>query len=169
MLKFRDPRKAVSLKSRVHSDEGWADATIANVSARGLMLICEDPPERRSFIEVRHGSACIVGQVMWSDGSRCGVRTRETIDIPALLGQGSPRPRNEQQDRRSPERPSNTQSPSYRIIAQHEASTRWGIYLQWGAVALGGVVGAVLLAGVVGSFLERSLEPVRSLLGASAE
>lgn len=164
MLKFRDPRKSVSLKSRLHSDHGWTDVTIANVSTRGLMLVCESPPAKRSFIEVRHGSASIVGQVMWSEGPRCGVRTREPIDIPALLGQAPPRPRTGEDERRTPGRDAGTRSPAYRIIEQREASARWGVYMQWGAVAFAGIMGAVLLAGVVGSFLERSLDPVRSLL-----
>lgn len=43
-------------------------------------------PRAGDFIEIRLGQACITAQVRWSRGSRCGVRSRERIDVAALLG-----------------------------------------------------------------------------------
>ena len=65
--------------------EGWHDIVICNVSSRGLMARTRAAPPRGSFIEIRHGSICIVGQVRWSAGARFGIRAQERIDIMGLL------------------------------------------------------------------------------------
>ena len=55
-----------------------------NVSSHGMMLLMDEPPPRGTFVEVRCGSAAIVGRVMWSDAGRCGLRTQKRISVAAL-------------------------------------------------------------------------------------
>ena len=84
MLKTREPRHDVQLPARLRGDDGWADVAIRNVSSHGMMLLIKDPPERCAYIEVRRGSAAIVGRVMWSAPGRCGLRTKEKISVASL-------------------------------------------------------------------------------------
>lgn len=89
-LKHRELRQPASVPARLRSDAGWTDVTIANVSSRGMMLRCVSPPPRRSYIEVRHAGVCIVGRVVWQEGTRCGVHTQARVDVDDLLS-NSPR------------------------------------------------------------------------------
>jgi len=41
-------------------------------------------PSRGSFIEVECAQLTIIGEVRWSIGNQCGVRTREVLNIPGL-------------------------------------------------------------------------------------
>lgn len=83
-MKTREPRHDVQLPARLRGDDGWADVAIRNVSSHGMMLLIKDPPERGTYIEVRRGSAAIVGRVMWTAPGRCGLRTKEKISVAAL-------------------------------------------------------------------------------------
>ncbi|MFC3173053.1 hypothetical protein ACFOD9_02180 [Novosphingobium bradum] len=82
----RDPRRTTLLKAQVRGEHGWSEALVCNLSAHGLMLRGVDLPRRGSFIEISCDKTRAVGQVRWSIGSRCGVRTREAIDPAAWLG-----------------------------------------------------------------------------------
>jgi hypothetical protein len=90
----RDPRRQTLLRAQVRGDGGWAEAIVCNVSAHGLMLRGEELPRRGAFIEIASGPLIVAGQVRWALPGRCGVRTREAIDVAALLGEaGAPGPR----------------------------------------------------------------------------
>jgi hypothetical protein len=82
----RDPRRATFLKVYVRSDNGWSEAVLCNVSAHGMMLRGDDLPRRGNFIEIDSGTVTVVGQVRWALAGRCGIRTREAVDLGALLG-----------------------------------------------------------------------------------
>lgn len=81
----REPRKTTFIQARVLTDAGWCDATIRNLSSGGMMI--EMPggaPRRGSYVELRRATSVLVGRVIWSAANRCGVSTRERIDIAAL-------------------------------------------------------------------------------------
>src|SRR5688572_7701902 len=101
----REKRISVIEPVRLRCDEGWLDATIGNVSSRGVMLRGSSLPPKGSFIEVRHGSQVLVGRVVWSRSNACGVRTQDVIDIPALLCRDHVQPRKAGVERRKPSRP----------------------------------------------------------------
>lgn len=82
----RDSRRNTFLKVQVRSDSGWSEAIVCNVSSHGMMLRGEDLPGRGSFIEIVGGKVSLAGHVRWSLAGRCGIRTREVIDLAALLG-----------------------------------------------------------------------------------
>ena len=82
----RENRKSVRISVRVRTDDGWADATVRNVSKRGMMLHSLQPLRRNDFIEVTRGRHRVVGRVVWSEGAGCGLRTQDQIDIAGLLG-----------------------------------------------------------------------------------
>lgn len=86
-MKNRSQRISTFLPARVRTDSGWADATIRNISPHGAMIELADPPDRGSYVELRRATSVIIGRIIWSDGRRCGVMTRDMIDIPNMLGQ----------------------------------------------------------------------------------
>lgn len=83
----RDPRRSTFVKVHVRSDAGWSEAVVCNVSAHGMMLRGDGLPKRCSFVEISSGKVAFAGQVRWSLAGRCGVRTREVVNIAALLGE----------------------------------------------------------------------------------
>lgn len=100
----REPRKSVRIGVRLKDDAGWSDAHILNVSSRGVMAQCQDPPPRGSYIEIRRGTYMMIGRVAWSGTDRIGIRVREQIDLEDLLlpvtpGRKAPRRANEVQMR----------------------------------------------------------------------
>lgn len=83
----RAARTAVTVPCRIRTDAGWADATIHNVSDRGLMVSMEAPPMRSSYVDIRRGTLVIVGRVVWSRGKRFGVRTQDRVRACDLLNE----------------------------------------------------------------------------------
>lgn len=83
----RDPRQTIFLKVNIRSRHGWTEAIVCNVSAHGMMLRGDQLPGRGSFIEIASGPVALAGQVRWSLAGRCGIRTREVVNLSALLGE----------------------------------------------------------------------------------
>lgn len=84
-MKNREARTAIVMPARMRTDSGWHDATIRNVSSHGAMLqTCGRAPDRGTYIELRRDTLVFVGRIVWSTANRCGVATRERIDLCAL-------------------------------------------------------------------------------------
>lgn len=81
----RENRKTVRIGVRVRTDTGWTDATIRNVSNRGMMLQTLQPLRRNQFVEIARGRHRMAGRIVWSRDSVCGLQVREQVDIPGLL------------------------------------------------------------------------------------
>jgi hypothetical protein len=98
-LPRRPLRKLASLKVQFRAGEEWSEVTLANVSARGVMVRSPAPPQVGADIEIRHRGVTITGQVVWARRTRFGVRSFEEVDLSALLAQSDLQP-----DRRHLER-----------------------------------------------------------------
>ena len=147
-LKPREDRRPVSVPARLRSETGWSDVTIGNVSSRGMMLRCVAPPPQRAYIEVRHQGVCVVGQIVWINGTRCGVRTQDLVDVAGLLSQGGRRALPPANDRRAPSRP--IDPPRQRTPAERaEASRRFARLFDFAVVAAAVGGAAVLAASLV--------------------
>ena len=85
----RKTRRNLLLKAEIRDGAAWSGVTICNVSEHGVMLKGAGLPQRGSFIEIRSNQTLLAGQVRWSGMGRCGVLVRETIDVEALIGDGS--------------------------------------------------------------------------------
>ena len=81
----REDRKSVRIGVRVRTDAGWIDATMRNVSSRGMMLQSRQPLRRNQFVEVAKGSWRMVGRVVWAKDAECGLQARDTVDLGDLL------------------------------------------------------------------------------------
>jgi len=147
-LKPREDRRPVSVPARLRSEAGWSDVTIGNVSSRGMMLRCVAPPPQRAYIEVRHQGVCIVGQIVWISGARCGVRTQDLVDVAGLLSQGGRRARQPANDRRAATRP--IEAPRQRSPEERaEASRRFARLFDFAMVAAAVTGAAALAAGLM--------------------
>ena len=79
--KNREWRRSVLVKARIKSADGWRDASILNVSSRGLMIYsacCSNPGNE---VELRGGDQVIRARVMWRKGQRAGLRTDSVLPV----------------------------------------------------------------------------------------
>jgi len=69
----------------MRSDAGWSDVVVRNVSRRGMLISCNQPIKRGSYIEIRRAHFTIVARIMWAAKDRLGARTQDPIDIEGLI------------------------------------------------------------------------------------
>ena len=84
-MKAREQRHDVAVPARLRMQTGWTDATILNLSARGLMFRTQERLERGHFLELRRGNHVIVARVVWSDGKRCGARAQDVLPVRDII------------------------------------------------------------------------------------
>lgn len=155
--KTRPERRSAILRTCVRDDAGWSDMTICNVSERGLMLRGERVPPRGTIIEIRSGTTSIVADVRWSAAQRCGVRSRETIDIDALLRSGSLRTK----DRGSVgERRAQVRHLEHHVQAARSRVV--GRLIDNALMAALVVIGAIVLSAAVTGFLRSPFSQIQS-------
>ncbi|HEX7711234.1 MAG TPA: PilZ domain-containing protein [Sphingomonadaceae bacterium] len=78
-------RTRVLIRSQLRGAGPARDACVLDVSTRGLLATCADPPRRGAFVElVIHGQS-LTGQVRWSNGRRFGMTLRERVSVVALV------------------------------------------------------------------------------------
>lgn len=80
-MKQREARQPVKVPARLRVAAGWQDATILNLSTRGVMFRCTVPMERGHFLELRRGSHVIVAQIMWASDGSYGAKAQGLIPI----------------------------------------------------------------------------------------
>jgi hypothetical protein len=136
-MQQRESRHDVDLPARLRGDESWSDVCIRSVSSHGMMLLIASPPVRGTYIEVRRGSAVVIGRVMWIGAGRCGLRTKDRISV-ADLTMANVQPKGANGDR--PER--RTQARLHRPEAAVARSAAIGRVMQFAAM-----VALVLAAG----------------------
>lgn len=81
----REERVKVLIPSRMRAGGQWMDITIHNVSSRGLMAGCDQPPASGGYVEIRRGTITIVGRVMWSKGRFFGLKSQDRLSVKALV------------------------------------------------------------------------------------
>jgi hypothetical protein len=161
-IKPREDRQPLLLPARLLADEGWRDVIVCNVSSRGMMLRCAAPPEKNSFIEVRHKHLCFVGRVIWSSGSQCGIRTQDNIDYSQLMRQSTAKAIQASAERRVRPRDDLKQA-NIRVLPLEETSKIFARIIDFSSLAIAVVLGAIMLADVAGGALE-PLERVETVL-----
>lgn len=149
------------LHARMRIDGEWTDATICNVSSRGLMIKSGFEPDRAVIAEVRYRNVTIIGQVRWAVGAQCGLRTQERLELDRILGQPVVNPRAPGQERRSEHRQlgKDTKQPDHALRA--EQSKRFAHILEWSAVGLAGAMLATVMAQTASQALTAPLQEAR--------
>ncbi len=162
-MKQREARNKVMLPVRIRQDSGWGDACIRNVSSRGLMLQIEDAPPKGSFIEIRRQNVVIVGQVRWSRGDCCGLRSQDRIPVAELMTNGAVSQKPRFDDAGFVER-----RTAARVLSPHEiaeASRMKSVLFQRATFIAGAVIAALVLASLLFDVLNRPMAMIAAKLG----
>ena len=160
-MKNREPRRKVLIHARVKFGATWSDASILNLSSRGMLIHSEPAPSRGSYLEIRRGSQVVVARVVWSSAARFGVQTQDPVSAEQLMSDATATPRLSATfvERRSEPRPSSL---------RHEASRHRSRAIEFGTFALLGAVGAILVTTAVEELLSIPLEAIRLALNSRA-
>lgn len=157
-FKVREQRKSVSITVRVKSDYGWGDAQICNVSSRGMMVLCEAPPRRSSYVEIRRGTHVVVGRIVWAADDSFGLQSQDKINLADLANPGK-RPPSTTGDRRHAARAGDKISGRVPSLAEREAaSARFARAANFIAIAVIGVGFAVIIADTAAESLANPIE-----------
>lgn len=156
-MKPREERKNVILPVRIRQDSKWVDARIRNVSSRGIMIQMDDPPAKGTFLEVRRQQVVIVGQVRWSNGNCCGLRTQDKVPVHALKPNGGA-PMDRQDERAPVER-----RASVRVVSPEEIAERSrlkAMLFQKVVLVAAGLIGAIFVATLIYELLSYPLSEI---------
>ncbi|MCH4152969.1 MAG: PilZ domain-containing protein [Sphingobium sp.] len=162
MFKSREPREPVILAVRIRLDSGWVDATIRNISTKGMKLEMANPPGRGSFIEIRRGSAVVVGQVRWVDEGSCGLLAQGRVPVSQFKAAPSavsgPRPNGETE----PERRATARVMTAEEVA--ERSRLKAMLMQKAIIAAAGIAGAAFIGSLMLGVLEKPMQMIEKRL-----
>jgi len=64
---------------------GWSDASILNISSRGLQVNTTRAAVQRTTVEIWHGEHLIVAHVVWSKGTRAGLQAEQRVPVEELM------------------------------------------------------------------------------------
>lgn len=73
------------MKVRARTPAGWGDASILNLSTRGLLIYCRAAAAEGETIELRHKDRAIRARVVWREGPRVGLCAEQSIAVEDLL------------------------------------------------------------------------------------
>lgn len=162
MFKSREPREPVILPVRIRTDAGWIDATIRNVSTKGMKLEMPSPPPKGSFIEIRRGSAVVVGQVRWVEEGCCGLLAQGRVPVAQL-----------KLDPRLAHKPNADGSPQVerraevRVLSPEEVAERSrlkAMVMQKAIIAAAGTAGACFIGSLMLGVIEKPMESIEKHL-----
>ena len=152
------------ITARMRHGNAWSDASILNLSSRGLLLRSSAPPARGTYVEVRRGAHVIVGRVVWTGLDRFGVRAQDRLAVDSLVANETPRqgpandPGGTPAERRARPRPE-------RLEWRHARSREAGRMLQFACIAGFGLVLAACAYEAVSDTLDRPMAEVSLSLG----
>jgi len=159
----REPRQPVSIGGRFNIGGGWRDLHIRNISPRGIMAACADPPTRGDYVELRCGPQVIVARVVWVRDGRFGARTQDKIDLSALTG-GSQPSAGEMPERRWRMRAPKSAPQQLSLAARFAASRQFSRLFDFASLAIVGAVLAAVAAAAAYEALSSSLGRVGTAL-----
>ncbi len=81
----KEQRAQARIPARLRGGGPVRDATILDMSSRGLLMMAPNPPRRGEIVEVFLGRHVLVGQIRWSNSGHFGVGLQERINIAALM------------------------------------------------------------------------------------
>jgi hypothetical protein len=134
-----EARTKVLIRSRLRGAGPERDACILDLSTRGLLATCAEPPQRGAFVELVANGYPLVGHVKWSNGRRFGMSLRERISVVALVANDGGAIRLEEMPAAQ-----NLQHSAVAVLSAEAASVgRFTTFVMWTLAA----VVAALLAG----------------------
>src|SRR4051794_29681232 len=85
MQRPRELRRRVVVPARVRTDGRWCDARILNISSRGLLIHSSYPVLEGTIMQIVRGDHLIVARVVWSDGSRTGLKSEDQLPVEEIV------------------------------------------------------------------------------------
>lgn len=165
----REERVKVLIPSRMRVGSQWMDVVIHNVSSRGMMIGCDQPPAPGSYVEVRRGTIVIVGRAMWSKDRFFGIRSQDKLSVKALVDEprlaSRPKPANDAAADAADRRRDRRLDHESRMARQVERSRAMASMFQYGLAAA--VV--LIVAGLGASFVYEALSRPTVAIRASME
>ena len=133
----REERVKVLIPSRMRVGTQWVDIVIHNVSSRGLMGGCDQPPPPGTYVEIRRGTLVIVGRAVWTKGRFFGLRSQDRLSVKALVEEPrlAGRPQRVAQDNSDERRSDNRLQAEARLARQVERSRAFAAAFQYGVAA----------------------------------
>lgn len=163
--KAREKRRPVRIAARLRRASGWSDLVIRNVSPRGMMGQCADPPERGDYVEVRCGGYVIVARVAWTGEESFGARAQDLIELEQLVAGAEGRAQ-AHGERRQGGRAELPPPPRPDLAARQAASERFARRFDFLSVALAGLALAGLAASAAHEVLAKPFDRAAAALGA---
>lgn len=155
----REWRRCVRVRARINSPAGWRDASILNVSSRGLMIAapaCSDPG---TWVELRGGDQVIVARVVWRKGQRAGLRSDGVLPLMDIISL------TERPDAKGEGRPAPVLTCRRALPREQEHVARWPRLLELASVVgMGALMVIGMVAMGVGPLIDR-LGAIESALG----
>ena len=81
----REKRARVLLTAKLRTAFGEEDVRLRDLSRKGALIECPNPPSRDSEVVFSRGSTVVPARVAWSAGTRCGLEFLEMIDEAEVL------------------------------------------------------------------------------------
>ena len=129
-----------------------------------MLVSSTEPPALGTYVDIRRGTLVIIGRVVWSGGSRFGVRTQDPVDLVALLNEPVLASRPATAERRSPTRQATTRSSAEQV----ERSRQQSSLFQFLCLTIIGVGIALFSATYCYRALVEPLGIIGNVLGAAA-
>jgi hypothetical protein len=73
------------LPARMRTSAGWSDASILNLSARGLMVHANIWASEGSVVELWQGDHSIIAHIVWRQGKKAGLQAEDRIPVEEML------------------------------------------------------------------------------------
>lgn len=80
-----DTRMTSMMQGTMRDSRGLRNVRIADLSPRGLLVICDQPPPRGEIVDITLNGHHIVSEARWSIGRRSGLRSSQRIDVQAIF------------------------------------------------------------------------------------
>ena len=164
-MREREERRKVWLQARMHSDAGWSDVTVRNISKRGMEISAHQPITPGSYIEICRAPYTIVARIMWAAGDRLGARSQDPIDVNGLVAVATGEQPGRGKIGHIVDAP---QTHERRSAARAGRSETVSSRLQFVTLAAVVAVAAFLIATQVSARLAAPLEKIRSALAGNA-
>lgn len=151
----------MTVPARLRMGSSWSDACILNVSSRGVLIHVPQPPQRGSYVELRRGDQVIIGRVMWSKGSRAGLRAQDRVPVEAIVT-------NKTASGLRLTAPGGAPVERRRAPRRHEQSRWRGRAFEFVSITLAGAILSVLLVSAMSRAVAEPLSRVRTALSGQA-
>jgi hypothetical protein len=82
----RELRRWLIVPAHLRHASGWSDASILNISSRGLLIRTARPLEPGNWVELRRGDHVINARVVWREAAKAGLESDDRLPLEEIAG-----------------------------------------------------------------------------------